>query len=414
MNNFLLIEHGGARKQFILTALRAKGPTVYLACSKAPDWAGDYLPKENLIITDTQHPTKLVADVVAFMEANNVVFKAVGTFYEQVVTQTAVLARALGLIGTDPGAAFRSSCNKLLMRRYCRQVGIPTPKLTIIDDLSEQTLENAVDRVGVPCVIKPISSQGSYGALKIEANSNLRAVIEEVKGDLQVKREEAFQNFTGKFLIEEYLSGPVVSVDGIVQNGNIMIAGLSEFLMSPEPRLQQETSLTPAIVDAIVEESCIAMAKRIVTTLGIDNCGFHCEQRITSQGPVLIEIAARLPGGVMQLGYKNALGIDLTSLLIDVWLGKKIVMKPSIKNFVLEKAVLPKKQGTVIAVSGTEEVNELPFVWHFQQGVHVGEKTVIYPDFPKPLYHYAIVAPTKQILEQRADQVEQLVKYGIQ
>ena len=111
------------------------------------------------------------------------------------------------------------------------------------------------------------------------------------------------------------MSGPVVSVDGIVQNKKINTIGMVEFVMGPEPRFTQEANYIPARLDKETQSKCEAMAQKVIEALGFDNCGFHCEQRITPSGPVLIEIAARLPGGPLQPGYKQAYGVDLTSLM---------------------------------------------------------------------------------------------------
>src|SRR5258706_5216767 len=95
--NFLLIEHGGARKEFTLKTLKQKGLNVYLATTNVPDWAKKHIPPKNILITDTYNTVQLLSDVVSFIEARKIKLDAVGTFFEHTVTQTADLASALGL-----------------------------------------------------------------------------------------------------------------------------------------------------------------------------------------------------------------------------------------------------------------------------------------------------------------------------
>src|SRR3989344_1531413 len=97
--NFLLIEHGGSRKQFTLKTLEEKGLTVYLACTSMPEWLMEHIPMERIIVTDTYNSVKLIADVVCFFESNGINIHGVGTFYEHVVCQAADLASALKLTG---------------------------------------------------------------------------------------------------------------------------------------------------------------------------------------------------------------------------------------------------------------------------------------------------------------------------
>lgn len=411
--NFLLIEHGGARKQFTLKALKQKGLNVYLACTTFPDWAASILPKDNVLITDTYNSVKLLSDVVAFFESKKVNINAIGTFYEHTVAQTADLARALNLIGLDPGAARRSSHNKLLMRITCRKAGIQTPNFKVVKGLDIKNLQSAIREVGYPSVIKPIFGAESYGTVKIENDSEIKKAIGEIKLNTTTDKKEVFKNFTETFLVEEYLSGTVVSVDGVVQDKKIMVAGMVEFVMGPEPRFTQEANFIPTRLDKKICSSCKTMAKRVIKALGFDNCGFHCELRVTQKGPILIEIAARLPGGPLQPGYEKAHGIDLTSVLIDIWLGRKIKLKPSTQRFVIQKAVFPRQKGQIVGVTGINEVKRMKGLWDFAEISHRGEDVVTYPDIPKPFYFYAAAASNPKSLEFLSQKIEMMITYEV-
>jgi len=106
--NFLLVEHGGNRKQFTLDVLLEENINIFIATSSVPDWLTDYVPAEQIIETDTYNSVRLLTDVVTYFESHNIHLDAIGTFFEHTVTQTADVARALGLIGSRP----RSSAPK--------------------------------------------------------------------------------------------------------------------------------------------------------------------------------------------------------------------------------------------------------------------------------------------------------------
>lgn len=413
MKNFLLVEHGGAKKEFTLKTLKERKLNLFLACTKAPDWVYKYIPKDKIVITDTYNSVKLLSDIVTFFESKNLKLDVVGTFQEHTVTQTADLAAAFGLIGLNPAAARRSSTNKLLTRIFCRNAGIPTPKFIAVQNFDKSALENAFKIVGVPCVIKPIFGSESYGTIKIEKDYNIDKIISEIKQNTTDEKKETFKNFTGNLIVEEYLPGLVVSVDGIVQNKKIQILGLVEFEMGPEPRFTQQANYIPARLDKKTKDECRAMAKKVIKTLGFDNCGFHCEQRITPDGPRLLEIAARLPGGPLQPGYKKSFGVDLTSKLIDVWLGKKIMLKGIVKNFVLQKAVFPTNKGVIKKISGLKEAKKITGVWDLTQISHENEEVVTYPNIPKPFYYYAIATKSPASLESLSRKIESTVRIEI-
>lgn len=413
MKRFLLIEHGGLRKNFTLETLKNKNLDVYIACTTNPEWLTNFVDKDKVIITDTYNVVKLLADVVNYMIVNDVKFDAMGTFFEGNVTQTADLAKALGLIGADTGAVRRSSSNKGLMRLWARSHDIPTPKFTMVKDLTELNLKSAIKEVGVPCVVKPVFGSNSFGTVKIDTEKQIQDVIKEVKLNTTSSTSEAFKNFESIFLVEEYMQGPVVSIDGIVQDKKPQIVGMVEFAMGPEPRFTQEADYIPPRFDKKTIEDAYKMTERIVKTLEFNNCGFHCEMRLTPEGPKLIEIASRLPGGPLQPGYKKAYGVDLTEALIDIWLGKKVKLSRKSEKWILQKAVFPTKSGTLKKLSGIDSEEVKTKVWEVASITKVGDEVVTYPNAPTPIYYYSVVADSAAERDKLAEEIEGLVEYEI-
>jgi hypothetical protein len=284
----------------------------------------------------------------------------------------------------------------------------------VVRDPEEEGLQHAARTVGLPCVVKPVVGGDSYGAIKVESLDQVACAIDQIRQNLASCQDDTFKNFTGLFLVEEYLDGPEVSVDGVVFNSEISVAGTVEFVMGPEPRFAQEADYIPARFEPDILDACQQMARDVVAALGFDNCGFHCEQRITKNGPVLIEAAARLPGGPLQPGYRMSTGVDLTSAVIDIWLGRKPDMQPTAHRCVLQKAVFSRRRGTLRRIVGGERVREMSEVWDFAQIAEPGSAIVTYPDLPVPLYYYAIVADSAAELDHIADRVEALVEIAIE
>lgn len=413
MKNLLLVEHGGDSKSFIFDMLQGKDITIFVVATYIPEWLLSYVPKERIIITDTYDSKRLIDSVNNFIRITNISFDAVGTFYEHVVVQTALLGENLNVIHLSPEAAKRSSSNKLLMRQTCSENGIPTPRFITIENPSVENLKDTLKTFGFPAVIKPTFGSQSYGVKKIESMETLEEDIEEIINLTKQTKKEVFKNFNGKFLIEEYLSGKVISVDGIVNNNEILIAGMVEFVMGKEPHFTQEANYIPARLNEDVEKKCHDMARNIIKVLGFNNCGFHCEMRLTENGPRLIEIAARLPGGPLQLGYQKAFGYNFASSLVNVWLGEKITLTKNTKNHVLQKAVFPNKNGTIENIVGYENIRKISGVWDFVLISNKGEKTITYPAIPKPIYYYAIEASSNDNLNILEKEVESTINFSI-
>lgn len=408
--NFLLVEHGEERKQFTLDALRREGVNLFIATSTTPGWLTDYTPAENIILTDPYNSFRLLADVTTYSEFHGIPFHGIGTFIEHTVIQTADTAHAFGLPGLDPRAARRSSSNKLLMKKHCREAGIAVARSRVVPSLDRKHLELAIRELGTPCVIKPIFGADSRGVVKIESSSRLDEIASEITSNTRASTLEVFKNFGGAFLLEEYVPGTMISVDGIVSAGDILIAGAVEYVMGPEPHFTQEANYIPARIGAREFDSARSLLVDAIHALGFDNTGFHCEIRLGPGGPVLIEIAARLPGGPLQLGYLKSTGIDLTREIIHVWFGEHSRFVQSRTCHVLQKAVFPRAAGKIriASVYTPSSVTDEP-VWDFKLFARDGEQARTYPEIPRPLYYYALEAPTAHELQEMSEQLESSV-----
>lgn len=404
----LLVEHGGDAKNFIFDVLKEKEIDLFVVTTKAPAWLSEYVSENCILIADTYNPESLIDTVNKFTHDEKIKFDGVGTFFEHVVVQTSLLAEALNCTNISSASAKRSSANKLAMREACVANGIPTPKFEIIKPKNVSELKEFILRFGLPCVVKPIFGSQSFGVKKFEEGFSDED-LEEIFSLTSSNRKEVFKNFDNLFLLEEYLSGTVVSVDGFVQNNEISMAGVIQFFMGPEPHFTQEANMIPADLNDDTKEHCFDFAEKVLQALGFDNCGFHCEMRITENGPRLIEIACRLPGGPLQLGYQHAYGYVLASNLVDIWLDEDTYLDKRYENFVVQKAVFPRSRGTIKTITGLDGVKSLPGVWDFVQISHPDEEIITYPEVPKPFYYYAVEAESIDKLRTLISQVESTV-----
>jgi biotin carboxylase len=407
----LLVELGGPFKAFLLDRLAARGAEISLATGGAEPWAEGRLPRANVISTDPYNSIRLLADVTAHCEREGVMFDGVGTFWEHTVTQTADLAAALGFPGIPPGAARRSSANKLLMRRRCREAGIAVPPFKVLRGLDE--LEGALAGFPTPAVVKPVFGDDSFGVMKLESAVGVAAAVAECRRTWSRERR-AFENFPDLWLLEQYLPGAMASVDGIVQDGRLQLAGVVEIGMGPEPRFTQSANWLPSRLSPAQVEGCLSMTRRVVTALGFDQCGFHCELRVPRQGdPALVEIAARLPGGLIPEAYHRAYGIDLANAMLDLWTGVPAELRADRCRFVLQKGVFPSRPGVLRRCDGLARVCRRPGIWGVQAVTTPGDPVVTYPEVPRPLYVYAVEGRNEEERLELASWVENQIEVEV-
>jgi biotin carboxylase len=208
---------------------------------------------------------------------------------------------------------------KDLMRTALADAGVRVPRYRLVTDAEE--LEAAAAYVGFPLVAKPVDCSGSFNVRKANNHSELeeayRRISEMAVNDLE-------QTARGDVLLEEYLQGPEYSVEGLVDGEMIHYFSITEKLLGPEPYFVEVGHIVSAPLDAEAEETIHHYVGQVIKALGINMGPFHAEIRLTSTGPVLIEIGVRLAGDYICDLIYHAKGIDLYKLMIDSYLGSPL------------------------------------------------------------------------------------------
>lgn len=400
----LFVNWGTSDKEYTFKVAHEKDLNIFLATSRNyPKWLNKYVSKEQLIFTNTYDSEKLIIDVAAYLYKNKMKLDAITTFFEMNIVQTADLASALGYKFISPKAARQSSGNKLLMKLRCQEKRIAIPKFTVFNNRKDGL--KGLKKIGTPAVLKPVKSGHSFGAAYIDSDDEDEFLKIFIKARKQLDSKidewmEYYDNYKEDFLLEEYLSGPVVSVDGLIKEGRIMICGFAEFIMSSLPFLLQERVYIPASFSTRIKKSCFLQAKKIIKALEFDNCGFHCEMKLTKKrGPILLEIAARPPGGNMLAGYFNAYGIDFTGLYLDIFLENKTSFKkPRSRKFVVHGGITAKKRGIIKKIEGLNKIKRLKSLTNLSYEKK-GNLIDFFGDNPEALLSYRLTCKNRRQLK---------------
>lgn len=287
---------------------------LYLATThQIPKQIATLFKSENIIYTNPYNTTQLIQDTYQFAIQKNINFDIITTFFEMNVYQTAVLADFFECKKSLPArCAIRSSVNKLIMRQTLKLAHILQPRFLQFDQSSIAKAYDFFSTLQSAAVIKPIHSGHSYGARFVKqdiSENDFRSLFLEANNDLSQSYDE-WMDFNSKqpqYILEEFIPGNVISFDGVIQKPNeINFIGNSEFEMMEPPLLQQVGHTSPSW-NCTDEELKLghAYVTKVIQTLGLQYCGFHCELKYKHGQPVLVEIAARLPGGQVLETYQN-------------------------------------------------------------------------------------------------------------
>ncbi len=152
--------------------------------------------------------------------------------------------------------------------------------LNLGDDINEQAI---IDKVGLPCFVKPNRSGSSFGISKVKSKEELLPAI-----------ENAYKE-DNEIIIESFLDGTEVSVGVIKYKGEIKVLPATEIVSENDffdyeaKYLGKSQEITPARISDELTQKVNSIAKRVYEILKME--GFSRSEYIIVKGePHLLEM----------------------------------------------------------------------------------------------------------------------------
>ena len=236
----------------------------------------------------------------------------------------AAVAARLGL-PHNPAEAVRNAADKARQRQRWAAAGVPQPKFEIVAGATDDAVRQAAWAVGFPCVVKAVSLSASRGVLRADDLAAAAAAASRIRGVLASARRPD----TEPLLVEEYVPGPELSIDGLLDGGNLTVTAIFDKPATPDgPTFEETLLLTPSRLPGPVLDAAIRTAGRAARALGL-TCGpVHAELRIDQRGgqarPAMLELAARCIGGLCSRALRFPGSQTLEELILASALGQPV------------------------------------------------------------------------------------------
>lgn len=338
----LFIHSGSPKKRLTFDAASALGLDIFLF-NPEHNWASAYA-RQTLITAGLSLPR--ILDLAGDLHAQ-VGLAGVVTFWEEDVPTCALVAQRLGLHGNSPAAALRSR-SKFRMRQAFLKAGIPVPPFARVS--SPASLLKACEEVGLPAVLKPEWGSDSEWVTRVDSTQEALEVFREVRRRVRVQ-DCIYSYPTGHFILEGYLTGPEVSIEGVVQNGRVTIYAIIDKAKMLEPSFIERGECTPSRLPIAIQHDICQMVARGVRALGLDNSGIHAEVKITPEGPRIVEIGARMGGDCIHALVKRVYDIDLAEENLRVSLGLPVHPEMPAHGCAISRTLVPDRPGRVVLQS---------------------------------------------------------------
>ena len=330
-----------------------------------------------LLTLDFEQPER-AADAVRVFAQQYPINGVVGVD-DRTALVAAAIATKLKLNGNPVHAAIAAS-DKYLQRQLLARATVPIPRF-VLRELDEDPATIAKS-IAYPCVLKPVRLSASRGVIRADnpqsfasAHARLRAILADPE------TAAACGDRARQYLIEEFIPGYEVAVEGLVVNRRLHVLAIFD---KPDPLdgpfFEETIYVTPSQVPTGLQKAITDCADRAVRALGIIEGAIHAELRYNERGPWLIELAARPIGGRCSAVLRFGTGVTLEEIIVRHALGMPI---PSLQRERQAAGVMMipiPGAGTLQEVRGVAQAKAVPLVEDVQITAHPGERLVPFPE----------------------------------
>ncbi|EGQ4044471.1 ATP-grasp domain-containing protein [Staphylococcus pseudintermedius] len=411
MKTLLFINLRSHKVERIAPVIEAKrqGYRVVLMTDHDPQLIDSGL--DEVIEIDTYDETAVVEAVIAYHQQHHL--SGILTWSDKDVELVAQLNDRLQLPGI-PVSHVKNARNKYLMRMAFDQVPDISPDYENVR--SEVDLRHAVARIGTPGILKPVGASGSKGIFKIESEECIEYVYETLRHATSPERDKVYHYYPNDYIYEGYLVGGEVSVEGVVQNGEVRIAGITDKAVTPEYSLEY-IAIFPSDKNAALQQEIKTKATQAIQSLGIDHCAFHLEGRVTKDGFKVIESAARPGGGFIASHLiPGASGHSYIEKILDVAVGNDVTENWPTFDQTSKKmcfySVMAEQAGIFKGVQGLDRLVEIPGVHYVVSLKNYGDSVILPPEHFSSCFVLNIVfeAESTEAVQQKIDWIHEVIE----
>jgi len=364
----LVLPSSTYRAADFLDAARSIGAEVVIASEEQQALAGtmrDRFQQVDLCSPENE-ASRLVSEGLAI--------DAVVGVDEQGVTLAAHIAAKLGLPHNPPRAVVTSR-DKLLTRIVLSDAGLDQPAhraVTVDGDV-----KFAANAVGYPCVVKAIGLSGSRGVIRANNIEELASAAMRVSAIIAPSGGEEAE----PFLIEGYVPGDEVAIEGLLRGGTLEILALFD---KPDPLegpyFEETIYVTPSRLDEDTQRSIGETVARACRAMGLVEGPIHAEVRLPEGRPLVLEVAARSIGGLCSRALRFGAGISLEEMILRHALGMEIGDLKLSRGASGVMMIPIESSGVLRSVEGVEDARAVDGVVGVEMTVPVGQEVKALPE----------------------------------
>ena len=315
----------------------------------------------------------------------------------------------------NPVDAVIATCDKAVQRRRWATARVPQPAFRVVPAAATpDAVRQAAADVGCPCVVKATSLSASQGVLRADDPEAAVAAAGRIRQVLAVADRPPDE----PLLIEQYVPGPELSIDGLLTAGALTVTAVFDKPWTPEgPTFEETLLITPSRLAEPVLAAAIATAGQAARALGLRHGPIHAELRIDERSgqawPVMLELAARCIGGLCSRALRFPGGTSLEEMVLAHALGRPIPGRRAGRPSGVLMLPVP-RPGVLRAVEGRSEAAAVPGVTGLSITIPVGQQVRPLPDGDRYLGFIFAEGDTQDRVEQALGAARDRLRVEIQ
>lgn len=274
-----------------------------------------------------------------------------------------VLAEQIGAPYPSPDAV-RAIRDKRSARRFYSEVGVPNIRWCAPESAEE--LVAFVKELAGPVVLKNSRGAGSMHVTLVRDAGEAVAAFEELV--------DGTPFLGGGLLAEEYVRGPLYSLETLIVDGRCHHLGVTDRQIGPNPAFCEVSYSFPVHLPTSVEAGMRNTVETCVAALEIGQGMLHTEFAVLDHEVVIIEINIRPAGAAIPLMMNDCLESPVAEILAAAALGKELPPLNQNGRASTTMTVYPQVKGKLRALHGVDEAALAPFVAQVLPGALIGEE----------------------------------------
>lgn len=281
--------------------------------------------EENVIALDFSDPHKAAEAISEFRP--DISFDAILAVDD---SGTLVAARASQMLELPHNSV---SSVELTRDKYALRVALsgsklPSPGYKLVETAqSEDKLQRISDSMKYPVVLKPRGLSGSQGVIRANTSTEFIDGFNRIKKILESEssREECDADLLTTILVEEYVPGHELALEGVLDKGNLTMLALFD---KPDPLIgpffEETIYVTPTSYPDDVQSKIVSTVQAACAELGLTHGPVHAEVRLDDDKVFLIDLAGRSIGGQCARTLSFGSGLSLEEIILTHAVGDDI------------------------------------------------------------------------------------------